>query len=240
MAVMHKEDASMPPVRDVSYQALRKSVVQVLRNGPGSRPDVLRVRYRSADAVLKDYTGCDPRFARWLGPLLTRREARALAILRGIPGAPELIHRINRRALLMEYVASTPIKAAAPAPGWSMFFERMYDLVEAVHKRGIAHCDLRSPSNILVNKQGQPVIVDFVACVFRGRRWNPVNRWLFAQFCRADRNAVAKLKSRVAPHLLTTEEKQNLGHRRPLDRVARTVGRRVRALSRRLLATRRS
>ena len=240
MPVAYKVTASMSSIRDLSYEALRDSVAQVFREGAGSRPDVLHIRYESADAVLKDYAGCDARFSWWLGPLLARREARALTVLRGIGGAPELIQRVNRRALLIEHVAGIPINTAAPVPGWSTFFERLYELVAAVHQRGVAHCDLRSPSNILIDEQGQPFVVDFVACVFRGGRWNLANRWLFGQFCRADRNAVAKLKSRVAPHLVTAQEKQNLGHTRRLDRVARALGKRIRAFSRALLTARRS
>jgi predicted unusual protein kinase regulating ubiquinone biosynthesis (AarF/ABC1/UbiB family) len=111
-------------------------------------------------------------------------------------------------------------------------FERLESLVAQMHARGVAHCDLRSPSNILVDDAGRPYLVDFVARVCRGAAWNLPWNWLFVQFCRADRNALAKLKVRFAPELASDEEQKRARHRGLLDRLARRLGAGVRAVTR--------
>ena len=220
---------------EIPYSDLRTLVVTVLRQGGGSRPDVLHLRHGDDDAVLKDHNCCDARFARWLGPLLTRREAKALAILEDVVQVPTLVGRVDRRALLMEYVVGSPVRGSEGDFDWPRFFERFYALLDEMHRRGVAHCDLRSPGNILLGCAGEPVIMDFVACVFAGARWNLPQRWLFTRFCRVDHSAVVKLKSRVAPDLITSAESKYLRPSGRLDRAARGFGVWIRRQSRALL-----
>src|SRR5699024_2460236 len=106
------------------------------------------------------------------------------------------------------------------------------ELIDAMHERGVAHCDLRSPSNILVDATGQPQIVDFVARMHRGRGWNLPWNWLFRRFCGADDGALIKLKQRFARHLLTAQEQAATAHRGLGERVARRIGSDVRRLTR--------
>ena len=220
---------------EIPYSNLRPLMVTVLRQGGGSRPDVLHLRHGDDDAVLKDHNCCAARFARWLGPLLTRREAKALAKLEDVLQVPTLVGRVDRRALLMEYVDASPVRDTEGDIEWPQFFDRFYTLLNEMHRRGVAHCDLRSPGNILLSRAGEPVIVDFVACVFAGARWNLPQRWLFSRFCRVDRSAVVKLKSRVAPDLITVAEAKYLRPSGRLDRAARGIGVWIRRQSRALL-----
>lgn len=212
---------------------LRAGTVEVLRRGGGSRPDVLRVRHDDTDSILKDQNGCDAAFARLLGPVLAWREARALRRLHGVVGVPELLGRPDSRSVLMEYIPAAPITQASH-DDWPAFFAALERMLDAVHDRGVAHCDLRSPNNTLVSDAGDPVLVDFVASVRRGRPWNPVGRWLFGLFCRVDRKAVIKLKSIVAPELVTDDERPLLKHRAPAHRALRRIGIAIRNATRRL------
>lgn len=212
---------------------LRAHTVEVMRRGGGSRPDVLRVRHDDGDAILKDQNGCDAAFARLLGPLLAWREARSLHRLHGIAGIPALRGRPDRRSVLIEYIPAVPITRAAHAD-WPVFFTALERLLDTMHDRGVAHCDLRSPNNTLVSEAGDPVLVDFVASVHQGRPWNPAGRWLFALFCRVDRKAVIKLKSIVAPELVTEAERPLLEHRAPAHRALRRTGIVVRNVTRQL------
>lgn len=214
-------------------KALRAGTVEVLRRGGGSRPDVLRVRCGDADAILKDQNGCDTVFARLLGPLLAWREARSLRRLQGVAGVPALIDRPDSRSLLMEYIPAVPITRASHAD-WPAFFAALDRLLDAMHQRGVAHCDLRSPNNTLVSDAGDPVLVDFVASVHDARSWNPVGRRLFGLFCGVDRKAVIKLKSIVAPELVTEAERPLLEHRIPMHRALRRTGIVIRNVTRKL------
>lgn len=213
--------------------ALRGKPIEVMRRGGGSRPDVIRIRCDGADAVLKDQNGCDAAFARLIGPLLAYREARALRRLDGLAGIPKLLGRPDGRSVLMEYVPAAPLTRASHSD-WRRFFTALEDLVDAMHARGIAHCDLRSPNNTLVDENGAPVLVDFVASVRRAGPWNPVGRWIFRMLCRVDRKALVKLRSIVAPDLVAEEERHLLEHRSPLHRAVRGAGAGIRKVTRKL------
>jgi len=70
----------------------------------------------------------------------------------------------------------------------------------------VAHNDLRNPTNTLVTPKGEPILVDLVACFCRGQAWNIPNRWLFDKFTQVDLSAITKIKTRVAPDLVGSED----------------------------------
>ena len=216
-----------------SLAALRSETIQAMRRGSGSRPDVLRVRYGDGQAILKDQNGCDPAFARVIGPLLAYREARALRRLRPLAGVPELLGRPDRRSVLMEYLPATPI-ANASHSDWAAFFHALGRLLNEMHALGIAHGDLRSPNNTLVDESGNPVLVDFVASVARGGWWNLPAFWTFTMFCRIDRKAVVKLKSIMAPDLVGKDQQHLLEHTSALHRALRRLGMAIRDATRKV------
>ena len=209
------------------------TVVQTLREGGGTRARVLRVTLGERDAVLKDHAGCDPLFSMLLGPILTRRECKALKYLSSVEGVPLLIGRRGSRALLMEWFSASPFKTLQrDTEFWKLFFVSLEQRLVAIHQAGVAHCDLRSLNNVLVSSSGEPCIVDFVACFFEGKRWNLLSRAVFRRFCRADDDAVLKLKQQVAPELLSDEQWSRIGHAGWFARGARNTGKLIRRLSR--------
>ena len=220
---------------NLSLVELRQTINKVYRRGGGSRPDVLLIEHGRGRAVLKDHGACDPWFARVLGPLLAWREARALERLHGIRGVPKLLARPSSRALLLEYLCAKQLSDDNnDKTDWATFFKRLELLLDDMHQRGVAHCDLRSPFNTLIDAEGNPVIVDFVASVSRGQPWNLVANWVFQRFARADREALIKLKSSVAPELVSEQEQVQYLTRSKLEQLMRWVGVQVRTLSRKL------
>ena len=220
---------------NLSLAELRQTVNKVYRRGGGSRPDVLLIEHEWGRAVLKDHGACDPWFARILGPLLAWREARALERLQGIRGVPKLLARPSSRSLLLEYLCAKQLSDDNnDKTDWAAFFKRLEFLLDDIHQRGIAHCDLRSPFNTLIDTEGNPVIVDFVASVSRGEPWNLMANWVFQRFARADREALTKLKSSVAPELVSEQEQTQYLTRSTLEQLMRWVGTQVRTLSRKL------
>lgn len=231
----------MSSLNNLSLEELRAHAVETYRRGGGSRPDVLLVRVGGKEAVLKDYGATDPMFRRLVGPLSARREARALSELAGVRGVPKLLGVVGPRALLLEHIAGKSARELRAGAFSAEFFRRFYRLIDAIHARGIAHCDLRSTGNILLGPGEQPWFVDFAAHFRRGRRWNLAAAWAFRKLCEADRAAVARLKKTHAPALLTEEERVALKRDRktPLERGARMLGKSIRNVSRFVL-TRRS
>jgi len=232
----------MTTLQDHSLAELRTHAVKTFRQGGGSRPDVLLVQMNGEQAILKDYGQTDPWFRRLVGPLSARREARALRQLEGIQGVPRLLRTLGKNALLMEYVPGSSTREVPPGGLTPLFFQQFYHLVERLHERGLAHCDLRSQGNILVGADGEPHVVDFAAHFRRGRGWNLAARWMYNKLCEADRVAVARLKKSRAPDLLTETEHLALSRDRKtaLERTARFIGKSIRNISRFLLTRRKS
>lgn len=214
---------------------LLEHAVDYFRHGGGTEPTVALVEVDGVRAVFKDYGAVPGWFARLLGPLLIAREAQALERLAGMAGVPTLYRRLDRYGVLMAFVPARPWSRADAPP---QAFADLEALLHDMHARGVAHCDLRAPSNILVDETGRPYLVDFVARVHRGRSWNVLWNWIFAAFCRADRDALAKLKVRYAPELATEDECQRAVHRGWLARASRAIGMGVRAFTRLFVRTR--
>ncbi|GJL82879.1 MAG: hypothetical protein DHS20C01_25130 [marine bacterium B5-7] len=190
----------------LEYVGADARIVQMLRVGSGSRPHVAVVIIDRSEYVIKDHAGADPGFAYWLGPMLARREVRALTRLKSLCGVPKILQVIDKRAFVMSKFDAVPYRQQDLSESeWASFFEKMQRLVDGMHRLGVAHCDLRSPDNTLMTVEGQPVIVDFVASYTRKGRWNFISRWIFNRMCEVDRSAIDKQKRTVCPALLDAD-----------------------------------
>lgn len=187
-------------------EAIAGSRPHYVRRGRPWQPDILLVEHRGRHVIVKDYA---PR--RWIyrvgvGLYSVWREATIYRVLEGIPGVPGFVGLIDRYALATEYIPGKGAGEAQPGEVGEAFFQRLHDTVEAVHARGVALCDLRNMNNILVSQRGDPYVIDFAAAIRRGARWNlPLNA-VFRLFVQDDRLGVIKLKRRLAPYLVTSEE----------------------------------
>lgn len=216
----------------LSIDEIRKHAVKTYREAQGTRPDVLLIKVQGDEAVLKDYSFSDTWFRRFIAPLLVYREIRSLRMLDGIEGVPRLYRVYNKHAFLIEAINGIAASQKKTGELDSAFFKRMVELINRIHERGVAHCDLRSAGNTIVTEDQHPWLVDFVASVHQGSRWNVVTRWLFRQFVAADQSAVLKLKKRIAPEMLTDEEIESMENPRSLiERTGRKIGKTVRQLT---------
>ncbi len=202
------------------------SDVTVLKPATARHPEVRRERCVDGGTVVKDYRhlrGWRRMMARWI----LAREERAYRILEGFNGAPRCFGREGALSIRLEFIEGKPCGLledeglAHTIP--PEFFDRVGQLVEELHHRGVAHNDLKRARNILVATDGRPVLIDFAAAVWRAPRWNPLRVLLFHQLCKVDHNAVAKLKRRFVPHLLNDDERRRLDHPTMLERMARRL-----------------
>lgn len=85
-------------------------------------------------------------------------EARAVAAL----NHPNIctLHDIGPNYLVMEFVDGEPIGGPLPLEKAVAYAAQILDALEAAHKKGITHLDLK-PANILVTKQGVIKLLDF-------------------------------------------------------------------------------
>ena len=190
-----------------SLDELRGHAMRTFRQGGGSRPDVLLIDIDGQQAVLKDYGASDKLFAALLGPILNWRECKALTKLNALNCTPSLLYVPNNRSFLMSYHESEQITHLENIqPDWPDFFEELGLAIKLMHKTGVSHNDLRNASNILITADGKPILVDLVGCFCHGASWNLPKRWLFNKFCQVDLSAITKLKTKVAPNLITKED----------------------------------
>jgi tRNA A-37 threonylcarbamoyl transferase component Bud32 len=133
-----------------------------------------------------------------LGPWQLNREERAYRLLAGIPGIPRLIGRPDRQSLALEYIPGRSLDTLRPGDVDGDFFDRLDELLDAIHARGLAHGDLHH-RDILRGPEGKPFVVDFATSVVADSDAAPLRRRLFEQMRKADLRAVAKLRQRLAP-----------------------------------------
>lgn len=187
-----------------SLEQLRANATTIFRQGGGSRPDVLLIDIDGHKAVLKDQSGADKSFAFLVGPLLNWRECKALKRLETVAYVPDLLAQPSSRSFLMTYHESEQITRLEKfTPEWPVFFEKLRDAIDEIHHAGVAHNDLRNPTNTLVTPEGEPILVDLVACFCQGQAWNLPNQWMFKKFSQVDLSAITKIKSKVAKDLIS-------------------------------------
>ena len=220
---------------DYTLEQLREHAIDTFREGGGSRPDVLLIDINGSRAVLKDQSRADKWFALLVGPLLNWRETKALKRLAALECVPNLLCVPSNRSFLMSYHASEQISRLNNiSPNWPEFFDKLNTAVDSVHAAGVAHNDLRNPSNTLITPQGEPILVDLVACYCKGGAWNLINNWIFEKFAQVDLSAITKLKTRFAPELLDDNDVQAEDIAGKSGMAIKALGQWVRRLSRRL------
>jgi len=144
----------------------------------------------------------------WVGRLLSRREEAVYKALESIDGVPRWMGRIGDIGYAVEYVHARPLDhLAAPPDG---FFDRLRELFDAVHARGVAYCDANKRSNILIGPSGKPFLIDYQISIRRRDDLPLPIRSIVRRFvdymCRKDLYHLYKHKRRLRPDELTEVE----------------------------------
>jgi len=215
-----------------SLEQLRENAIQTFREGGGSRPDVLLIEVDGERAVLKDQGGGDKLFALIVGPILNWRECKALRKLATVSCVPDLLYTPSCRSFLMSYHQSEQVTRLDKfTPEWPVFFEKLKRSIAEIHAAGVAHNDLRNPTNTLVTPNGEPILVDLVACFCQGHSWNLPNQWLFNKFCQVDFSAITKIKKRVSPELVNDDDIESKEIAGSFGMAAKRLGQYIRKIS---------
>jgi serine/threonine protein kinase len=86
------------------------------------------------------------------------REARAVAALNHSNICT--LYDVGPNYLVMEYIEGTPLKGPLPLDQALKYAAQICDALDAAHKKGITHRDLK-PVNILVTKTGIKFYINF-------------------------------------------------------------------------------
>jgi RIO-like serine/threonine protein kinase fused to N-terminal HTH domain len=160
---------------------------------------------------------------------LARREARALRRIAGMHATPQLL-RWDGRVLDRSYMAGAAMYQRPPH-GDLAYFRAARRLLQALHRRGVAHNDLAKEANWLVLADGTPALIDFQLAV----QGHPRSRWM-RLLAREDLRHLLKHKRTYCPQALTPVERNVLQRRSWLRNAWFATGKPVyRFVTRRLL-----
>jgi hypothetical protein len=180
-----------------SRAELVAATTKLLSRGGWGNPDVRLVELGGRPIVVKDY-GPRPLWVRWtFAAFLLRRELRAYRALEGEVAVPRLLGVIDALAFALEYRPGEPLGRGLAARLNSDFMARLRDAVARMHARGVVHLDLRHRSNVLVDEQGGPVLIDFASALCF-RPGGLAARWWLPWLARIDWSALRKWESRLA------------------------------------------
>jgi len=178
----------------------------------------------------------------WLASFLRGREEAIYSALRGVAGVPRWAGSIGRGIYAIEYVEGRPLDHPPPPP--EGFFDALRDLFDEVHRRGVAYGDANKRSNILIDLQGRPHLIDYQLAIRRRDDWPWPVRSLVAlavdYLARKDLYHLYKHKRRISPGELTEHEDALSRRRSGLHRLHRAIGKPYRALRRRFLRAQQS
>jgi hypothetical protein len=174
-----------------------------LVKGRAGKPDLNRVEVGDRILMVKDVRRKNF-FFRWtLGLWLIHKEWKIYSRLVGMNGIPRAVERIDRFAFAMEFVPGKPIQRGEVLP--PSFFSRLERVLREIHSKGVVHLDLRHKGNILLSENGEPFLIDFNSSLFFKEK-GILHRVLFPILQWVDCGGLLKLKQRVSPSSMTSEE----------------------------------
>ena len=144
----------------------------------------------------------------WLGEWSARHEESIYRALAGAAGVPRWMGCVECGGYAIEFIDGRPLDHQPPPP--KGFFDKLRDIFDALHARGVAYCDANKRSNILIDPQGRPWLIDYQLAFLGPRKWpwlvRPIVRAAFEYMCGKDIYHLYKHKRRIAPDELTSEE----------------------------------
>jgi predicted Ser/Thr protein kinase len=187
-----------PTYPAISRGELARHTTAVLNRGNSRNPDVLLVEVDGRQLVVKDFAPRDAWVRTTIGRWITAREIRALRALDGLPSVPRFLGSIDSLAFAVEYRPGRRMsrKLAGRVP--PEFLGRLETALRDMHRRGVAHLDLRHRSNVLVGEDGDPILIDFGSAL-TFRPGSLLARWLLPLLGRIDFAAVEKWRGRLSP-----------------------------------------
>ncbi len=207
----------------------------ILRKPSSTRPTLWLVEENGMRAVVKDYSSNKYWYRNTIGRFLLWREHKAYRRLRGLRGVPTCYRVIDGLVLVTEEISGRNIEGLENEGGLSEeFFDQLQEVVENVHSRGLAHCDLKRAPNILLGHDERPYIVDWSASISeREFRFFPLNL-IYQRFLQDDLNAITKMRLRYCPESVGPDEARRYYHRSRTEGIIRSVRDKLRNLLQRI------
>jgi serine/threonine protein kinase len=210
---------------------LSKQHCGVLRKCSRTRPVIWILEENGIRAIVKDFSLNGFVFRNTIGRFLVWREKKAYIRLKGLRGVPTFYRAVDGIALVMEAIPGKSIESPeilAELP--EAFFDALQDLVGKIHKRGMAHCDLKRAPNIILGDDGRPYIIDWAASVSKTELSLFPLSLIYDRFIQDDLKAIIKIRLKHSPESVSPAEKRDYFRRGPVERLIRPVKEKARDL----------
>lgn len=162
-----------------------------------------------------------------------RKEYEVYNRLSDFPGSPRCHGLLRDRYLVLEYVDGDSFRNAKIDDARA-FFDRLLELIQELHRRGIAHADLKRKDNLLVVNGRTPYLIDFGAAIIYKPGFAPINHYLYELARKFDLNAWAKLKYRGKFETMSAADRTYYD-RTGIEKIARAIKKRYKKLKFRIL-----
>ncbi|MBN2295676.1 MAG: hypothetical protein JXM70_24810 [Pirellulales bacterium] len=173
----------------------------------------------------------------WIGQWLADHEQAIYKSLAGVAGVPRWVGRLSPICYAIEYIDAPPLDHLETIPPG--LFDRLRDVFDAIHARGVAYGDSNKKSHILVDAAGHPTVIDFQISLRLRDDWpwplRNLARRIIAYLQGKDIYHLYKHKRRLAPAELTEAEERLSRKRSGLHILHRKLTKPYRSLRRTFL-----
>ena len=174
-------------------------------------------------------------FIGWFHRKMLRHENEVYQRLQGIKGIPLCYGMLKDQSLVLEYVDGVQFSRKIPIENRNHFFDRLLEIIQELHTRRIAHCDLKKKDNLLIAAGSEPYLVDFGTAIMFKPGFHPINHYLYRLGVRFDLNSWVKHK--YAKRFENVSEEDKKFYRRTwIERIYRNIKRYYGRAKRKLLA----
>ena len=159
--------------------------------GRSNQGEVRRFSADGLDLAIKTPSGSGP--LKWLRRQSLLREYRTYRRLEGLDGFARCHGLFEGRFLVLDYIDGEDFRRDRLNNPES-FFADLLQQIQCMHARGVAHGDLKRKSNLRIDADGRPVILDLGTAILRREPAGRFNRRVFEFARQTDLNAWVKLK----------------------------------------------
>lgn len=208
----------------LTIKNLPEKQVGILRQPTSTRPIIRLVEDNGIQGVVKDFSVNGFIYRNLIGRFLLWRECYIYQKLKGIKGIPTFYRKISGLAFVVSKVSGKDLGHLPEGESPSLeFFQKLIRLIQKCHQQGVAHCDLKRSSNILIDECGNPYIIDWAAAISEREFFLYPFCNIYKKFIDDDFKAVIKLKMSYCPQEITDEEKRYYPHRVFGERTIRAI-----------------
>lgn len=218
------------PRTSTTHKKNSHNKVKILRDMNSTRPLLWAFECNGKEYVVKDYSFHRKWYRELIGKFLIYREAKALRRLRKTEGVPELVCWPTPYRIVTTRVNGITLEECGRNGRVEPeFFVRLKGLIDTLHSKGIAHCDLKRAANIMVTEAGKPYIIDFSAAIF-DMEFPLFLKAIYSRFKKDDEAAITKYRMRFCPKEVTDLERSLYLKKGNFERLIRSARDKLRKL----------